>query len=188
MKLNYKEKNKLFLKSLIDSDFLILDQKTPQQLRYLKGFYKEKCSSLTFLDPLETIKMVKQFIRMLQFLKNQKSNFLHILVENKQHLELAETFLQSSNIKMPFLVKETLPNNNVSSSTVQLLILLSFSLDNKETYFKRIFDRNIFLINKINAKVEKNNWGTYKIYNDLNDFKKFVFFLIVLNQTLTTKL
>jgi len=188
MTLKFEQKPNLFLKSLIESDFLLVDQKSKKDLRHIKSFNKNKDSSLLFLDPLETVKTVKQLIRLLQFLKKQNSSVLHLLVENKQYLELAETFFKPTQTSsLPVLVKENLPSKSFSSSTLQLLILLNFSLNNKETTFKRIFDKNIFLINKINAKFEKNNWGTYKIYNDLSDFKKLVFLLIIIQQTLIKK-
>jgi hypothetical protein len=68
-----------------------------------------------------------------------------------------------------------------------MLMLLNEPINNKETAFKRLFDKNIFLVNKINSRLEKNNWGTYKIFNELNDFKKIIFLLIVIHQTLNTK-
>jgi len=188
MTLKFEQKPNLFLKSLIESDFLLVDQKSKKDLRHIKSFNKNKDSSLLFLDPLETVKTVKQLIRLLQFLKKQNSSVLHLLVENKQYLELAETFFKPTQTNsLPVLVKENLPSKGFSSNTLQLLILLNFSLNNKETTFKRIFDKNIFLINKINAKFEKNNWGTYKIYNNLSDFKKLVFLLIIIQQTLIKK-
>ena len=88
----------------------------------------------------------------------------------------------------PVSVKETLPTKNLSQSTLQVLILLNFSLNNKETFLKRLFDKNIFLINKINAKIEKNNWGTYKIYNDLTDVKKIIFLLVIISNILEKKI
>jgi hypothetical protein len=88
----------------------------------------------------------------------------------------------------PVSVKETLPNKNLSQDTLQLLILLNFSLNNKETFLKRLFDKNIFLISKINSKLEKNNWGTYKIYNDLTDIKKIIFLLVIISSILEKKI
>jgi hypothetical protein len=183
---NIKHKNDLFLKSLINSEFLLLDQKLKTNLRTIKSFKKTKysTSSLTFLDPLETTKTVKQLIRMLQYLKKQNSSFLHLIVENKQNLELAQNFFKTFPINLPVLIDENLPTKNISSSTLQMLFLLNFSLNNRETLFKRIFDKNIFLINKVNSKLEKNNWSTYKIYNDLSDFKKIIFLLVIIQKTL----
>jgi hypothetical protein len=40
---------------------------------------------------------------------------------------------------------------------------------------KYLFEQDIFLITKINNCLENNNLTTYKIYNDLSDFKKIIF-------------
>lgn len=179
----------LFLKSLIESDFLFLEQKARPQLKFLNSFSKiNKNSGWTFIDPVETTKNIKQLVRTLRFLKNQNSTFLHCLVENKQYLDIIQTFLKSVSLVTPVSVKETLPNKNLSPDTLQLLILLNFSLNNKETFLKRLFDKNIFLISKINSKLEKNNWGTYKIYNDLMDIKKIIFLLVIISSSLEKKI
>jgi hypothetical protein len=189
MKLKVTNNKNLFLKSLIESDFLFLEQKARPQLKVLNSFSKiNKNSGWTFIDPVETTKNLKQLIRTLRFLKNQDSNFLHCLVENKQYLDIIQTFLQSVSLAAPVSVKETLPTKNLSQSTLQVLILLNFSLNNKETFLKRLFDKNIFLINKINSKIEKNNWGTYKIYNDLTDVKKIIFLLVIISNILEKKI
>jgi len=188
MEFNIKQKNNLFLKSLIESDFLFLDQKNKKSLRSIKKVSKgQVSSSLTFLDPLETVKTLKQSIRLLQFLKKQKSGFLHVVVENKQHLDLANAFFKSYPLCLPHLVVENIPTKSINSSVSQLLLLLNFPLNNKETFFKRIFDKNIFLVNKINAKIEKNNWSTYKVYNELTDFKKIIFLLIITHKVLNNQ-
>jgi hypothetical protein len=182
-------KKSLFLKSLIESDFLLLEQKSASQLRSLNLFSKiNKNSGLTFIDPIETVKSIKQLIRTLNFLKTQKSTFLHFLIENKQHLNIAQAFLKSVSLSAPVAVKETLPSENLSQSTLQLLILINFSLNNKETFIKRLFDKNIFLISKINSKIEKNSWGAYKIYNDLSDIKKIIFLLVIVHNVLEKKI
>ena len=135
MEFNIKQKNDLFLKSLIESDFLFLDQKNKKSLRSIKKVSKgQVSSSLTFLDPLETVKTLKQSIRLLQFLKKQKSGFLHVVVENKQHLDLANAFFKSYPLCLPHLVGENIPTKSINSSVSQLLLLLNFPLNNKETF------------------------------------------------------
>jgi hypothetical protein len=182
-----KKNNNLLLKSLIESDFLLLNQKPINSSRSVGATKRTKTDSLSFLDPIESTKTTKQLIRLLQFLKKQKSNFLHIVVNNKQHLDLLNTFFETSKINVPILIKESLPTNILPINTLQMLMFLNEPINNKETIFKRLFDKNIFLVNKINSKLEKNNWGTYKIFNELNDFKKIIFLLIVIHQTLNIK-
>lgn len=177
----------LLLKSLIDSDFLLMEKARSTSTRAVKNVIKTKMSSTINLNPLELIKDLKQFVRLLQYAQKQKLSILHLVVENKQYLELLQTFFKESRIKMPIEISESLPTKTLSSKTTQVLLLLNFPLDNKATFFRRLIDKNIFLINKVNAKIEKNNHGTYKIYNDLTDFKKIIFLLAIIDQILNNK-
>jgi len=52
---------------------------------------------------------------------------------------------------------------------------------------KNVVQNDIFLVHKINTKLEQNDWGSYKLYNDLNDFKKFLFVVILLDILLNHK-
>jgi len=174
----------LLLKSLIDSDFLLLEQKPKNLTRSVKTVTKTKALSTVSLDPLEIIKSLKQFVRLLQYSKRQNSSFLHVVVENKQYFELFQRFFSNSFNTTQIEIKDTLPTKRLTSTTTQMLLLLNFPLNNKETAFKRLTDKNIFLVNKVNSKVEKNNYGTYKIFNDLSDFKKIVFILTLIDQIL----
>ena len=52
---------------------------------------------------------------------------------------------------------------------------------------KYLFEQNILLLTKINSSLENNNLNTYKIFNDLSDFKKLVFIVAVIEQILNKK-
>jgi hypothetical protein len=72
MRLKVTNNKNLFLKSLIESDFLFLEQKARPQLKVLNSFSKiNKNSGWTFIDPVETTKNLKQLVRTLRFLKSQ---------------------------------------------------------------------------------------------------------------------
>ena len=43
-----------------------------------------------------------------------------------------------------------------------------------------LFEKGFFLINRVNSSVEKNAFGTYKIFNDLDDLKKIIFLSCVI--------
>ena len=84
-----------------------------------------------------------------------------------------------------YVVKDSVDLKN-SEVEDQLLILFDH-INNNSLLLKKLFDKNIFLINKINTKIEKNNWGSYKIFNELDDFKKFIFFLVLIQLTFEIK-
>ena len=85
----------------------------------------------------------------------------------------------------PMSLKDSVDLKN-SKVEDQLLILFDH-INNNSLLLKKLFDKNIFLINKINTKIEKNNWGSYKIFNELDDFKKFIFFLVLIQLTFDKK-
>lgn len=175
----------LLIKSLVDSDFLLINYNRNKNNRAIDNLSKSKTASIASLDPLETIKTLKQFIRLLQYTKKQPASFLHVIVENKQYLELLQLFFKDYISKVPVEIKDNFPKTRLPETTTQLLLLLDVStVAKEETFFKRLSDKNIFLINKVNSQVETNNYGTYKIYNNLADFKKIVFLLAIIDQVL----
>ena len=66
----------------------------------------------------------------------------------------------------------------------KLLFLLDFPIENKTKIIQRLLTNQFYLISKFNIKEERNNWFTYKVFNNFDDFKKVLFFIALLNQTL----
>jgi hypothetical protein len=176
-----KKKHKVsLLNSLINSNFLILNKNHTKNLKHLR-YKSNSYLGETALNLLETLKTVKEFIRILQFLK-KKNLLLHLLVDNKQHADLLTSFFETRLLNV--LISSFLSKTAKTKNAVPFLVMLSDPLNNNKNMFKNFEEKKIFLVSKINAKVEKNNWGTYKIYNDLHDFKKIVFLLSVLDLVL----
>ena len=48
--------------------------------------------------------------------------------------------------------------------------------------FSNFLRNNILFVNKINAKKEKNHFGSYKISNEINDIKKVIFLFVLIKQ------
>jgi hypothetical protein len=61
-----------------------------------------------------------------------------------------------------------------SNKKIQFYLILDYSLT-KNDIIKSFLKNNIFLINSINSVNQIDNFGTYKIFNDLFDFKKILF-------------
>jgi len=53
--------------------------------------------------------------------------------------------------------------------------------------FKKLFEGSILIVNKINSKLESNNFGTYKIFNNMLDFKKLIFLVVLIDKILLKK-
>ena len=182
-----KNINLTLYKSLIESDFILLNNSYNKNIAYLQQeTVLNSQKKISALNILQLIKSIKQFIRTIQFLQKQKNPCLHIIVENKQHFFLLKQYFNdnplkfSINLQNSFLLKK---KNSLNSTQMIFSFEQEYSINNLKT-LKRLFSDNIFLIQKINSRIETNNWGTYKIYNDLFDFKKIIFLIILLEQSL----
>tara|TARA_Y100001968_G_C19408322_1_gene744938 strand:- start:802 stop:1350 length:549 start_codon:yes stop_codon:yes gene_type:complete len=166
------------LKSFIDSDFLFLNKKLKKSNRYLDQSIKLEGGSVSYLNSIETLKSVKQFLRVLQFLYSKDKKTIHIVLKNRQFIKIAEIFFNKKDLGFYYSIKDSV---NVQNSEVEDQLLILFDhLNNNSLLLKKLFDKNIFLMNKINTKIEKSNWGSYKVYNEVDDFKKFLFFLVLI--------
>jgi len=177
-----------FFQSLVQSDFCLLQNKSPKQISLVHSAIKLNSSKwITSLDLTETSKSLKQFIRLFQFLKSQKKGKLLLWVDNKQHQHLLTELLKNNQINYSFQVELDLFRNKTFTNVFQTLIALNRTLAANKKTLKYLFEQDILLITKINACLENNNLSTYKIYNDLSDFKKLVFMIALIEQTLNTK-
>jgi len=175
--------NIFFLKNLIESDFSIINSNNNISNNHINSILKiNKKNSIFSLELFQLIKDLKQFIRILQFLKSKKKKHIYVYIDKLQ-LELFqktidELFLNKNfTIKSDSFYKEDFYKNLKSTRLLLMLKnLLSRNLLNK------FLDNNVFLINNINSNLEKKSISTYKIYNKLNDFKKIIFLVILMNK------
>ena len=178
-----KKDNVSLLKGLIESDFLLINKNLKKKSRFLKSNLNINGSKINYLDSFETLKTLKQFIRILQYLQNNDKNVIHLVVKNKQFIKIAESFFKNKRFNININDSSNIKKSNLEN---QFLILFDY-INNNSLLLKKLFDKNIYLVNKVNTKFEQNNWGTYKIFNELDDFKKFLFFIVLIELTLNKK-
>jgi hypothetical protein len=160
-----KINNTNFVKDLINSDFLILN----------------KNENFKVLNLMELNKELKQFIRLLQLLIETKAP-LYIIVENKHTANFIIKFFETFSTKVEILVQTNIIKK---SEKAGLLLILEESAHSKnESFFKKLFRNNFFLVNKINSNIEKEFLGYYKIFNDVSDIKKMIFILTLIRNVL----
>ena len=176
---NNKIKN-LLLKSVINSDFLFLESVINKDLRHIKYKLNSQGLKVSSLDLFETLKSLKQLIRSLKFLSNQESNILHIWFEKKQYVRIIDSLINKRTFKSALSIKSPFSQVTKNLYKNHLLFLLNEPIKNDKQKLKQLLNEKIFLINKVNLKLEKNNWGSYKIYNEVNSFKKFLFLFIII--------
>lgn len=180
---------KALLKSLLLSDFFILTTyknfqhlHLPNNLKIIKNFQVHNS-----LNIAELLKNLKQFIRILLFILTKKAaHSLDINIESQEHVMLVTQFFEV----YPLTLSLNLQNSVIlakSKSDTQLILGNSTEI-NSLKILERLFMNNTFIVNKINSKIENNRFGTYKIFNDLIDFKKFIFISIILHKILNKTL
>jgi hypothetical protein len=184
-----KKLNINLLKALVETDFSLLSPSKVSKRVDLRAVASIVASSkvgnkTVSLDLQELIKNLKQTVRLLQFVRSKDLNQIYICSSNKQHLNLLGSELDGFQKKGKVTVGSRLEKVYPVSNSSQLLLLLENTLGNKKRIFKKLFEDKIYLVNKVNSKIESNSWGTYKIYNDLQDFKKLIFLIAVLRQVL----
>lgn len=149
----------LLLTSIINSDFLILDQPSNKNLRHIKSRVHYKLLNLSSLDLFEIVKSLKQLIRSLTFLSKSEQKFLHVWVEDKQYIRILNLFFDTNLTNLKVFVKGALTQTQCQKTVNQLLLLLSAPLKSDTKLLKRIFQKDIFLVTKINSKLEKKKLG-----------------------------
>jgi hypothetical protein len=68
----------------------------------------------------------------------------------------------------------------------EILIIMDNSLSLNSTILK-LFKNSVFLISKITMNKNFENTSIYKIFNNLNSFKKIIFFSLILKKLLIYK-
>lgn len=177
-----KNINHLLLNSLISIDFLLY--KKHYFLNNLSVFNVIKLNKKLFmhlLNPLDIIINLKQFFRVIQFFKKQKAPVFNFFVQGNHQKSIINNFLvlNKLNLKFKIFFKFLALKKKASS---QFLLLLKDYFYKQSTFSKTILNKNCFLIQEINASKIQNNMNTYKMFNEISDYKKLIFILVFIRQ------
>lgn len=179
------KKTKL-LETIVHSDFNIIPQKTIVKTsivvdQRLKVGLQKNFDTVNLLILNKTL---KQFIRILQFLKRKRKKSMTIYVANQQIAEIFQKLILQSPFQILIKVQTNLRSIKIKKRRDKKLILL---IDNNfltSSCIKNFLEHHMYLINKINIKTEKNSEGIYKIFNNLNELSKIVFIFSILHKIL----
>lgn len=172
-----KTVNLSLYKSLIESDFLLVNS-----LKIDYNFRKKNRKNIlllenkNFLDSSLTLKSIKQLIVLSRLVKS-KSGLLQISANTFENKLLIKNS-KINNINLD-LIKETKISPKFDKNIVKMLLNLEVFFTNNIK--SNIFRNCIYLINDVELNTI-NNWGTYKIFNELSDFKKLIFLLILIKK------
>lgn len=183
-----KKINTNLLRSIVETDFALLSKSLKKNSRSLDltvNLRKDK--TLRVLDLFELSKNLKQFVRIIHFLRRQDSKNMYVCSSNKQILGILNKYLEENKDKEFIKVQSNFAKINGKFDSVQSLLILEEPLISHNNVFKKLFEKNILVVNKINSILENNNYGTYKIYNEILDLKKLIFLIVLIKQTVSDK-
>ena len=182
------------LKSLLTSDFLILER---EHLKAKENDFRHKnlnFYAISCLEPLEVISSWKQLVRIFQFYKKyntSKNKELHFFLdsENTTLISFIKVFLSTKSIssQVACSINSNLQHSKRVGSRQGLNI--GFILDSQifadKNFLKKQLNKNLFLLFQIDSKIQ-HMLNLYKIQNNLLDYKKTLFLLSFLRQLVLT--
>lgn len=181
-----KEININLLKSIIETDFALSIGNLKKISRSLKLSAKlRQNDTLRVLDIFELIKNIKQFVRIIQFLKRQNHKDMYVCSSNKHALGILNKCLKGNSNQDFIQIQNNFAKIKGKLDSIQSLLVLEEPLNSHHNVFKKLFEKNILVVNKINSISEQNNYGTYKMYNEILDFKKLIFLIVLIKQTIS---
>jgi hypothetical protein len=187
MKNNKRNQINLSLyKSIIESDFFLLDKTITSNLNYIseiETFKKETNSTFGVLNIFQLIISMKQLIRLLQFLNLETKPVLYLTVADHYFI-LIEQYLKECNLNTLIKVQKEPLRVETSDLNTNMLLDLSPTNLSKGAVQQRLYFRGIFLIAQINSLLNYNKVGSYKVYNDTLKFNKILFLLALISTVL----
>ena len=160
-------------KSLIETDFLLLNT----NIKSSKHKKIDVIKNVVFVDVLNSILEIKQFINLVRFIKNRKG-LIQLLFSNTQSMFFFQALKHSSKFKISF--KKDLRSISKTLHTPKLNLNFSYNLTEKG--INNLFQKLFFLIQTFDLRVNILDLGYYKIFTDLTDYKKLIFITILLKK------
>jgi hypothetical protein len=185
--MNKKEINTKLLEALINFDFFIFESPEFSKVsarqfdkniivkgtKGLKNYYT--------INPLEIIKSLKRIIRLLQFSQQQRKFVLKLnFNENSYNQELFSLIMNYKNILSSNIILEQIYAFDLKK---QAGACAFFGVTQNQKNYRRIFEDNKHLILEFNSQITKNNYGTYKLFLNSDDWKKIIFLSLLIKNT-----
>ena len=193
-----KKINLKLIESFLDSDFLILDSELSKNHHYNKIKIITKTNVVIALNPLLLLSSLKQLIRVFQFLKNHKSNFnakrskrqqqpfIQIYLKNILHKEIFELFFKKYICNNLLKINNNFLSEMKNPGIINSALLINYSISKQPNLLKNLFEKKFFILNSINPTLEFSD-NFYKIFNDIESLKKFIYVMSLIEQIYLTK-
>ena len=176
-------------KNIIESDFFILNSRSKQTNNCITtSINKIEHINFQLLNVFHLVNTLKQFIRVFQFIKEKNFYCLHIQIDNAQHYQIITNYFNNHPLKFNIKISKNFNNQEILKNQLQMVLFLNQSAFLKNsTLLRRLFFQKVFLISQINSKLETTVYNSYKLYNDIFDFKKIIFIITLLDQIFNEK-
>lgn len=174
---------KSLIYNLIIFDFIFLSNYTKSSSNFIfKKYQTSKKLYIVRLAIFELLKSIKRFLRSFQFFNkwDKKITFLHICIDNLDYINFLNILFEKYNLNTTLNISILLPRVNLKSKELKSILILDKLLSNND--YKSLNFNQFFLVNEINSFSNLNNCGVYKIYNNVNEFKKLMFLGVFLLQ------
>jgi len=174
---------KSLLYNLIIFDFIFLTNYTKKTSNLItKKYHVSKKIYIARLAVLELLKSIKRFLRSFQFLNKwkDKKTLLYICMDNPQYIKFLNILFEKYNLNTTLNISTFLPGLSLKTNELKSILILDKFLSNNN--YKNLNFYQFFLIQEINSFNNTRNSSTYKVYNNLQDFKKLLFLGIFLLQ------
>jgi len=125
---------------------------------------------------------LKSFLRILGRLYRSRSSNIVVYTTNDILIEMLDSIF--NRYPVPTTIAKSLVNIKEISyrkKRMQLVILLDAEF---LTLTHKFAENNVFLIQKVNTVYERQQFGAYKIFNNLTDIKKILFFFLLIKVVL----
>lgn len=171
--------NKL-LSSLLTSDliyFPVTNSKKKDLNYYSKKIEINKSSSYVLLNVFVLLQSLKQIIRLLQFNLKHYKNSVQVITSNPLYNQIIDYVSKAHGIK-DSKINARLKFDNKLNSKVIVAIGNDTAL-NTSYLIQKLSNNNINSIILINTLFSKNLFGNYKLFNNINNYKKLMFLLVI---------
>ena len=174
---------KSLIYNLITFDFLFLTTYTKSSSNFIsKKYHVAKKLYVVRLAIFDLLKSIKRFLRSFQFFNkwDKKRTLLHICLDNLDYINFLNILFKKYKLNTTLNVSLLLPRVNLKSKELKSILILDKVLSNND--YKGLNFNQFFFVNEINSFSNLNNFGVYKIYNNVNEFKKLMFLGVFLLQ------
>jgi len=183
--------NTTFLKHLIQTDFLFSKSITKDHSsKYIESTIRvAKKKRLHTLNIIEMNSRLKLFIRLLQGLRDNKKFLIHIWCQDGFITKAIKRFLSKYSLTKYMKVTRLFPAIDSSDEKMNFLLILGKPWIQTPTSLvdNWVLLNRTFLVTKMNFEIENVSHGFYKIQNELTDYKKLFFILILISKAILKK-